>query len=77
MVSERVSAGNYGPRSHRSAATDELVETSPMILELLLLVTVWVLGLTAVHLVKPPRAARLEHPEPADGRFAQHADRSP
>jgi hypothetical protein len=57
--------------------TDELVETSPMILELLLLVTVWVLGLTAVHLVKPPHTSRLERLEPADGRFVQHADASP
>jgi hypothetical protein len=47
-----------------------------MILELLLLVTVWVLGLTAVHLVKPPHTSRLERLEPADGRFVQHADAS-
>lgn len=47
-----------------------------MVLELLLLVTVWVLGLTAVHLVKPPQTPRLEHPEPVDGRFVQHADPS-
>ena len=44
-----------------------------MVLELLLLVTVWVLGLTAVHLVKPPPAPRLERAEPVNGQFTEHA----
>lgn len=50
--------GEYRRVTTAHAATagcgiDELAETSLMVLELLLLVTIWVLGLTAVHLVKP------------------------
>jgi hypothetical protein len=73
VVSEPVSAITTARAATAGCGTDELTETSLIVLELLLLVTVWVLGLTAVHLVKPPPAPRLEHPEPVDGQFIEHA----
>ena len=72
VVSEPVSAITTARAAAAGCGTDELTETSLIVLELLLLVTVWVLGLTAVHLVKPPPAPRLEHPEPMDGHI-EHA----
>lgn len=68
---------SLGAKTHATHTAAPTGDPLPMVLELLLLATVWILGLTAVHLVRPPQTPRLEHPEPVDGRLAQHADPSP